>query len=93
MRNSRGAVFVDQGTGGEAREIERRIEFVRMIVCDRVRKDPSGPGRCLEAARSPAAIEVEARQRHFADYRAGVRTDINDTAPLTQHAHAAEPRE
>src|SRR5210317_493670 len=66
---------------------------MRFIARDSVRERPARTRRGLEAASAPAAVEVQAFDGHLADDRAGVGTDVDDTAPHTQHAHPAEDRE
>ena len=60
------------------------------IVCG---EDMAGARRRLEAAGAPAAIDEEARHRRLADDRRAVRRDVDDAAPVAQHAHAAQRRE
>ena len=60
------------------------------VVGDRVRKRPAGTWCRLESACAPAAIEIETIHRSLADYRASVRTDVDDAAPLPQHPHSTK---
>ena len=93
MRYSRGAVFIDQGAGFKTPEIEWCIQFVRSILGDGVSKYPAGSRRGLKATRAPPAIEIKAVDRRFADNRAGVRANVDNASPHSQHAHTAENRE
>src|SRR3546814_6408716 len=54
--------------------------------------DMGRSGRRLEAARAPAAIDVEARHRGLAEDRRAVGRDVDDASPFAQHAHAREDR-
>ena len=93
VRHGGSAVFVDQGTGIEAFQRKGRVQRMRLVVGNGMREHPAGTGRGLEAARAPAAIEIQALQRRFADSRTGIRAGINNATPLPQHAHPAENRE
>src|SRR6478752_5781693 len=92
MGDAGGAVLVDQVPGRKAIEGERRVELMRPIVRDRVRKGPSRPRRGLESAGAPAAIEIEVPDRRHADDRTRIGAYVDDAAPLAVHAHAAEDR-
>src|SRR5580704_3351674 len=72
MRHAGGAVLVDEHAGGETVEREWRCQRVRRIVRDRVGEDMAGTGRRLEPASAPAAIQIKAGYRQFADDRRGV---------------------
>ncbi len=90
MRHAGGAVLVDQMTGDEPVDGKRHVQRVRFVARDGVRENPAGTRCRLESPRAPAAIEIQTLDGHLAHDRAGVRADIDDAAPLTQHAHAAE---
>src|SRR5215469_5493518 len=55
-------------------------------------EDVAGAGRRLEAAGAPAAIDVETGNRGLADDRRAIGRDIDDAAPIAQHAKASEGR-
>ena len=60
------------------------------IVCG---EDVARAGRRLEPAGAPAAIDVEPRHRRLPDDRRAVGRDVDDAAPVAQHAQARECRE
>lgn len=93
MRDGRRAVLVYQGTADKAVQRKRRIEFVRAILRNRVCKDPAGPWSGLESPRAPAAVEIEPANRRLADDRTGIRADVDNSAPHSQHSYPAEDRE
>src|SRR3546814_593698 len=93
VRDGRRAVLVDQEAAAEAVEREGGVQRVRRVLRDGVGEGPAGAGRRLEAAGAPAAVEVEVLNRRLVEDWAGVRADVDDAAPLPQHAHAAEQRE
>ncbi len=92
MRDAGGAVLIDQMTGNKAVQPEGAGQRVRFITGNGGGKDMAGARCCLEAARAPAAIEVQALNRSFADDGTGVGADIDDASPLAVHAYACEGR-
>ena len=60
---------------------------------DRVREHPARAGRRLEAARAPAAVDVQAVDRRRPDDRRRVGADVDDAGPGPQHARPREDRE
>src|SRR6266567_4079288 len=93
MRHSRGAMLVDQRARDEALERERRIQLMGLAVRKRPRERPARPRRRFEAARPPAAVQVEVVHGGRADDRGGVGADIDDAGPGPQYAGGAEDRE
>ena len=93
MRYSCGAVFIDQGAGFKTPEVEWCVQFVRSILGDGMSKYPAGSRRGLKATRAPPTIEIKAVDRRFADNRAGVRANVDNASPHSQHAHTTEYRE
>ena len=81
-----GAVLVDQQSGLEPVQRIGRGDAVRAVVGDQVGKDMAGSRRRLEAAGSPAAVEIEAVDIRLRDDRRGVRAGVDDAAPVAQHA-------
>src|SRR5436853_7466608 len=67
MRDGRGRRLVDEATGAEAVECEGGGDWMRFALGDGVREDVAGPGRRLESAGAPAAVDVEARDRREPD--------------------------
>ena len=90
MRHAGSAMFIDQRAGGEAIERERRGNFVRLTLRDSVSEDKSRAWDRLEAAGTPATIEIKPRYRRLADNGARIRADINDATPLAHHLDATE---
>ncbi len=88
MRNGSGAVLVYETTGIEAVDGEGRIQRMRFVVGDGVGKHPARAGCCLEAAGTPATIEIKSLDRRFGDNGAGIGTDVDNAGPLPVHAHA-----
>ena len=66
---------------------------MRPILRHGVRHDPARTRRRLEAACSPATVDVKAPDGGEADDRTRVGRDIHDPRPLPVHAHAREQRE
>ena len=85
--------LVDEAAGAEAVEREGGVDWMRLALGDRVREDVAGARRRLEAAGAPAAVDVEARDRREPDDGRAVGRDIDDAAPVAQHAQARELRE
>ena len=79
--------------GAEALQPVGRGDRVGIVVGDGVGKDVARAGRGLEAARPPAAIDVEPRHRCPGEDRRAVGRHVDDAAPGTQHLHAREDRE
>src|SRR5690606_8140682 len=86
------AMLVDQIACAIAIEREGRVQGVRLIAGDSVSKHPAGSGGCLEAAGSPAAIDVYPFHRRLSDDGAGIWAGVDDTAPLPHHPHPPENR-
>ncbi len=55
--------FIDQMAGRETVEAKGRVQFVRLVVGDRVGEAEARSRRSLEAAIAPAAVEIEPRDR------------------------------
>ena len=66
---------------------------MRPFVGEGVGEHVAGSGRRLEAAGAPAAVEIEPLDGRLADDGTGIRTDVDDAAPLAVHAHPAESGE
>ena len=60
MRHTGGTMLVDQKARPEPIEIIRCGNFIWPIIGNQIGKNMARPGRCLETARSPATIEIEA---------------------------------
>src|SRR5574337_2144408 len=84
--------FVDKPAGREALERERRIDRMRLVAGDCMGEHVYAAWRRLEPAGSPAAIQVEAWNRGFADDRGAIGRDIDDPAPFPKHPHPGEDR-
>ena len=93
MGDGGGAVFVDQMTRVKPVDGKRRVQRMRLIVGNGVRIRPTGTRCCLEATRTPSAVEIEAFDIRLADDRACIRRYIHNPAPLPVHPHAREHRE
>src|SRR5580692_12350888 len=89
MRDCRGGGFVDESAGAKAVEGEGGGERMRLAPGDRMREHMARARRRLEAAGAPAAIDEKAGNRRLGDDRRAVRRDVDDAAPVAQHAHAA----
>ena len=74
MRHRGRAVLVDQRAGGEALEREGLRERMRFAFGERPGEDVARAGRGLEAARAPAAIDVQVLDREGTDNRRSVGT-------------------
>src|SRR2546426_7466118 len=93
VRHGRGAMLVDEGPGGESFQGEGRVERVRLSIRDRMRVNPAGGWRRLEAAGAPAAVDEEVLDRCQSEDRRGVRRDIDDARPGPQRMRPLEDRE
>src|SRR5699024_9495275 len=93
VRHGGGAVLVDEVTGLEAVQGEGGVERVRFVVRDRVGVGEARPGRALEAAGAPAAVDVEALDLRLRHDRGGVEGDVDVAAPRAQQVRAGEDRE
>jgi hypothetical protein len=82
--------FVDQPSVAEPLERERRAIGCGSPFAIVQAKTCAEPGRRLEAARAPAAIDEEARHGRPADDRRAVRRHVDDAAPVAQHPQASE---
>src|SRR5580704_18479634 len=77
MRDSRGGGFVDEPSGAEPIERERRRQRMRFTARDRVGEHVARTRRRLESSGAPAAIDEEARNRGQADDRRAVGRHID----------------
>ena len=93
MRDGGGGGFVDQPAGIVALKGEARAEPVRLAFGNEMGEQMRRTRRCLEAARTPAAIDEEVRHRRHALDRRTVRRVVGDAAPLPHHLDPAEDRE
>src|ERR1700730_3072614 len=89
VRDPCGGGFIDQAPGDEALELERLGELVIAPGCEHVRQGPASGGDCLESAGSPAAVDVQPRDRCGSDDGAGVVDHIDDPGPLPQQPQPA----
>src|SRR5688572_18406271 len=86
------ATFADDATGLEPVERERSGKRMRLIMRDHVRKAPAGCRRCLEAAITPTAIQVETFDRCLAHDRASIHRHVHNARPVPHDAQAADRR-
>ena len=93
VRDRRRGRLVDEVAVAEALEREGRVERMRLVAGDGPGEHVRRARRGLEAARAPAAVDVQARHRGLADDRRAIGRHIDDPAPVAQHAHAPEHRE
>ena len=60
MRHTGGTMLVDQKARPEPIEIIGCGNFIWPVMGNQIGENMARPGRCLETARSPATIEIEA---------------------------------
>ena len=93
MSDAGRAVLVDERAGAKSLEGKRRVQGMWRVVGDGVREHPSRTGCRLEAPSPLTAVEVQTAHRGFADDRARIWRDVDDTALAAQHPHSGEHRE
>src|SRR6516162_1090039 len=82
--------LVDEMAGCETVEAIGGGEGMRLVISDEVGEAPAGRRRRLEAAITPAAVQVEPVDRCPVDDGGAVHRHVHDAAPMAQHANAAE---
>src|SRR5207249_7265234 len=90
VRDPCGSGFVDQAPGGEALELEGLGELVIASGREHVRERPAAGGDRLESPGSPAAVDVQPRDRSGPDDGARVGPHIDATGHLPRTPQAAE---
>src|SRR5262245_22656981 len=86
------ALFVDGRAAMEAVEPEPRRIYVRLVASNQMGKDEAGRGRGLEAAITPACVEIEPLDRCAVDDWRAVHRHVREAGPLAQQPEATDHR-